>query len=238
MPDWDFDLWNDLVGAPDSYGTSIGCKKKKKSDCKKLDSKPTSTKKGDATTSTAKEEPTTTRTDKEDSTTTDTKTEEPSTTSTTKIEPTSTSTEKDDPTSISTNQGDSSTSSTSTSTSASDSCTPTAQGQSAATCEKTTPCEIQKPDNGDEDALSRRDVHRSPRRDMLSKRYDKKRGNPCSESLDYASSFSLESDSFPQKGDLDVRIPMCSNSIEQQRWLMTDLGQYTRLWLEQAERPL
>ncbi|KAI0007293.1 hypothetical protein F4779DRAFT_619740 [Xylariaceae sp. FL0662B] len=36
VPDWNFDLWNSLVVAPDSFGVSIGCKKKNKADCKKV----------------------------------------------------------------------------------------------------------------------------------------------------------------------------------------------------------
>jgi hypothetical protein len=42
VDNWNFDLmsvFKPLVNAPDSVGTSIGCKKKNKSDCKKLDPK-------------------------------------------------------------------------------------------------------------------------------------------------------------------------------------------------------
>lgn len=43
VPEWDFDIsmvFGKLVDAPDSMGESVGCKKKKKSECKKLDPKP------------------------------------------------------------------------------------------------------------------------------------------------------------------------------------------------------
>ncbi|KAL9621687.1 MAG: hypothetical protein Q9160_003940 [Pyrenula sp. 1 TL-2023] len=207
MPEWDFDLWGDLIGAPDDYGTSIGCKKKKKSDCKKLDSKPTSTKKGDSeTTSTEKEEPSSTTTDKE-STTTNTDKEDSTTFSNTESEPTTISTKKDDSTSTGSKTEGSSTSSTSTSTTSSDSCEATAQGKSAANCEKTTPCNIQNPDNGDEDVLPRRDGHRSPRREMLLKRDGKKDGYPCNKSPEYKSKFTLEADTYPSNVQLDENTP-------------------------------
>lgn len=45
VPDWNFDLFGALLGAPDSMGTSIGCKRKNKADCKKVDSVPDPTKK-------------------------------------------------------------------------------------------------------------------------------------------------------------------------------------------------
>ncbi|KAH7393076.1 hypothetical protein BKA66DRAFT_439188 [Pyrenochaeta sp. MPI-SDFR-AT-0127] len=49
VPEWNFDLWGALIGAPDSMGTSIGCKKKNKSECKKMDSIPEPTKKPEPT---------------------------------------------------------------------------------------------------------------------------------------------------------------------------------------------
>ncbi|TKW52387.1 hypothetical protein CTA1_69, partial [Colletotrichum tanaceti] len=81
------DTFASLVNAPDSAGTSTGCKRKKKSDCKKLDAKPDpkTTKKDDG--------PKTTTTKKEDGpTTTTTKTEAGPTTTTTTTTSTSTST--------------------------------------------------------------------------------------------------------------------------------------------------
>ncbi|KAI8259046.1 hypothetical protein K4K58_002896 [Colletotrichum sp. SAR11_239] len=60
----DYDsTFNSLVNAPDSVGTSTGCKRKKKGDCKTLDSKPDpkTTKKDDAPKTTKKEEPPTTK---------------------------------------------------------------------------------------------------------------------------------------------------------------------------------
>ncbi|KAF2867541.1 kinase-like domain-containing protein [Massariosphaeria phaeospora] len=41
MPDWNFDVWDSLTGAPDMYGVSIGCKKKNKGDCKDPPAAPT-----------------------------------------------------------------------------------------------------------------------------------------------------------------------------------------------------
>ncbi|KAI8184821.1 hypothetical protein K4K51_012229 [Colletotrichum sp. SAR 10_75] len=61
----DYDsTFNSLVNAPDSIGTSTGCKRKKKGDCKTLDSKPDpkTTKKDDAPKTTKREEPPTTTT--------------------------------------------------------------------------------------------------------------------------------------------------------------------------------
>ncbi|KAI1074014.1 hypothetical protein F5B20DRAFT_565224, partial [Whalleya microplaca] len=47
VPNWNFDLWNALVVAPDTFGVSIGCKRKNKSSCKKVPD-PTTSKKGDS----------------------------------------------------------------------------------------------------------------------------------------------------------------------------------------------
>lgn len=79
------DTFDSLVNAPDSVGTSKGCKRKNKGDCKKLDAKPdppTTTKKDDAQETTKKEEaPETTKKDdgpkttKKDDVQTTTKTE-------------------------------------------------------------------------------------------------------------------------------------------------------------------
>ncbi|CAI0652579.1 unnamed protein product [Colletotrichum noveboracense] len=69
----DYDsTFNSLVNAPDSVGTSTGCKRKKKGDCKTLDSKPDpkTTKKDDAPKTTKREEPPTTTTKDAGTTTT------------------------------------------------------------------------------------------------------------------------------------------------------------------------
>ncbi|EFQ31009.1 hypothetical protein CGRA01v4_08551 [Colletotrichum graminicola] len=53
----DYDgTFNSLVNAPDSVGTSTGCKRKKKGDCKKLDRKPDPTTKKEDTPATTKKE--------------------------------------------------------------------------------------------------------------------------------------------------------------------------------------
>ncbi|KAK2018109.1 hypothetical protein LZ32DRAFT_682309 [Colletotrichum eremochloae] len=73
--------FNSLINAPDSVGTSTGCKRKKKGDCKKLDRKPdpTTTKKEDTPKTTKKEDaPTTTK--REDGPTTTNKDAGPTTT--------------------------------------------------------------------------------------------------------------------------------------------------------------
>ncbi|KAF2183380.1 hypothetical protein K469DRAFT_211108 [Zopfia rhizophila CBS 207.26] len=113
VPDWNFDLWSALIGAPDSYGTSIGCRRKNKSECKKPESKPDTTKKPDnPLVSTKKEEPKPTSTNKEEPKTTSTKKEEPKTTSTNKEEPKTTSTKKEEPKTTSTNKEEPKTTST------------------------------------------------------------------------------------------------------------------------------
>ncbi|KAL9617420.1 MAG: hypothetical protein Q9160_007777 [Pyrenula sp. 1 TL-2023] len=212
VPDWNLDLWGGLLGAPDSYGTSIGCKRKNKSACKKPDSKPDPTEMPDGPpVSTAKDktEPTST---KEES--------KPTTTKYTEPKPTSTKT------------GDSS-----TTTSSSSGCPSATDTKSPATCQSASPCEYQgsdigedyseedtdEADAGEEISLLRRSGHRSPRRVLLERRKNKKNtdedpdkkkddkgrkvGNPCTATSKdnpdkEIKDFKLRSGKYPRNGEL------------------------------------
>jgi hypothetical protein len=173
-----------LIGAPDSKGTSVGCKKKNKSECKKMDSipDPTNTKKPDT--------PDNTKTaDTPDATKTD-----PATTN----DPATTT----NPPASSTDPASSTASSSSSTT---ESCSASGT-QSAAACEATTPCEISSADVGGEDSGLeelidlKRGEHRSPHLAQIFKRAPKS-GKPCSASDNYKD-WELASWDYPSNGQL------------------------------------
>ena len=132
--------------------------------------------------------------------------------------------------SASTSSGDPS---SSTSSSA-DSCSTASGTQSGAACQETaSPCKIKNPEKAGDDGsvqevldaikvispilnlggnLGLRDGHRSPRRVMMEMRADKpkksnvKNGKPCAASNNYKDWY-LNSDEYPQNGELDVSTP-------------------------------
>ncbi|KAF2821656.1 hypothetical protein CC86DRAFT_373485 [Ophiobolus disseminans] len=196
MPDWNFDLWGALIGAPDSISTSIGCKKKNKADCKKMDPIPDPPKKVDPPKLTKLPEPTKVEPTKL------TKQPEP-----TKVVPTVTKNDdsKKSMTTITSKHSSSTstTSSTSRSSSSSSSDCGAATGtKAAAACEATTPCIYKERDVDVADTLLPRRGLGSPLRRMLEKR-GKKSGNPCAITH---KTFSLDSDEYPSWGKLDDNV--------------------------------